>query len=170
MQAHKTEPAGRDVLLRYQQQVDALERRVAELTAQLRGKQEEVDEALRQAAQGPAGDEASMRAWRLRTVLGLSPMQVVMMELLLSRESVSKEQFFNALYYGRAEQDQPDIKIIDVQMCKIRRCVRHWTKGGDGVYTIWGYGYTLQPPAGSRGVNLRRKLEALASGAAETPD
>lgn len=59
--------------------------------------------------------------------------------LLAKGRTVSKEMFLDALYGG---QDEPDIKIIDVFICKIRR--KFERLGGDQyIQTNWGRGYFL---------------------------
>ncbi len=50
---------------------------------------------------------------------------------------VTKESLLHAMYGGRAD-DAPEIKIIDVFVCKARRKM-----GGDPIQTIWGRGYGL---------------------------
>jgi two-component system, cell cycle response regulator CtrA len=66
-----------------------------------------------------------------------------MLELLALRKgtTVTKEMFLNHLYGGI---DEPEIKIIDVFMCKLRAKLAH----GQGGYieTIWGRGYRLREP------------------------
>lgn len=67
-----------------------------------------------------------------------------MLELLFLRKGacVTKEAFLSHLYQ---ERDEPEIKIIDVFVCKLRRKLREY--GADGtVQTLWGRGYTLKAP------------------------
>jgi two-component system, cell cycle response regulator CtrA len=60
--------------------------------------------------------------------------------LALRRGStVTREVMMNHLYGGR---DEPDIKIIDVFVCKLRRKLRKHDMG-DFVTTVWGRGYQL---------------------------
>lgn len=54
----------------------------------------------------------------------------------------TKETFLNHLYGGR---DEPDIKIIDVFICKLRKKLQ--TVGAeDLISTVWGRGYILHDP------------------------
>lgn len=82
-------------------------------------------------------------------------------ELLSLRKGtvVSKEAFLNHLYGGG---DEPDLKIIDVYICKLRKKLAEATGGARYIDTVWGRGYVLHapveavvplppsPPAGSR--------------------
>lgn len=65
-----------------------------------------------------------------------------MLELLIARREllVSKEAFLNYLYGG---MDEPEMKIIDVFICKLRNKLRV-PLGGEYIDTIWGRGYTLR--------------------------
>ncbi len=67
-----------------------------------------------------------------------------MLELLALRRSlVTKEMFLDHLYGGR---DEPEIKIIDVFICKLRKKLVAATGGMDYIETIWGRGYVLADP------------------------
>ncbi len=51
--------------------------------------------------------------------------------------------FRNHLYGG---MDEPDLKIIDVFICKLRKKLTA-TNGGDKyIRTVWGQGYVLRDP------------------------
>jgi two-component system cell cycle response regulator CtrA len=66
------------------------------------------------------------------------------LELLALRKgsTMTKEMFLNHLYGGL---DEPEAKIIDVFICKLRKKLN--AKGGhDYIETIWGRGYTLREP------------------------
>jgi two-component system cell cycle response regulator CtrA len=69
--------------------------------------------------------------------------EYAMLELLSLRKgtTISKEMFLNHLYGGR---DEPEIKIIDVFICKIRKKLREF--GGHELETVWGRGYVLRDP------------------------
>ncbi len=51
--------------------------------------------------------------------------------------------FLNHLYGG---MDEPDPKIIDVFMCKLRKKLMAATGGGKYIRTEWGRGYVLHDP------------------------
>ena len=67
-----------------------------------------------------------------------------MLELLSLRKgmTLSKEMFLNHLYGG---MDEPEVKIIDVFMCKLRKKLANASGGNDYIETVWGRGYTLRP-------------------------
>lgn len=67
-----------------------------------------------------------------------------LLELLALRKSItlSKETFLNHLYGG---MDEPELKIIDVFICKLRHKLKDMT--GARVETVWGQGYRLTPDA-----------------------
>ena len=43
--------------------------------------------------------------------------------------------------------DEPEIKIIDVFMCKLRKKLANASDGKDYVETVWGRGYVLRDPS-----------------------
>jgi len=56
---------------------------------------------------------------------------------------LTKEAFLNHLYGG---MDEPEMKIIDVFICKLRKKLQ--LAGADNLIgTIWGRGYMLREPA-----------------------
>jgi two-component system cell cycle response regulator CtrA len=67
------------------------------------------------------------------------------LELLSLRRgmTLTKEMFLNHLYGG---MDEPEIKIIDVFMCKLRRKLADASNGKDYIETVWGRGYVLREP------------------------
>jgi two-component system, cell cycle response regulator CtrA len=69
-----------------------------------------------------------------------------MLELLSLRQNrtVSKEQFLNHLYGGIEEPEQ---KIIDVFICKLRKKLSNASGGKEYIETIWGRGYVLREPS-----------------------
>jgi two-component system, cell cycle response regulator CtrA len=68
-----------------------------------------------------------------------------MLELLSIRKgtTITKEMFLSQLYGG---MDEPEIKIIDVFMCKIRKKLAIASGGKDYIETVWGRGYLLREP------------------------
>ncbi len=68
-----------------------------------------------------------------------------MLELLSLRKGVtlSKEMFLNHLYGG---MDEPEQKIIDVFMCKLRKKLANASGGKEYIETVWGRGYMLREP------------------------
>ena len=68
-----------------------------------------------------------------------------MLELLCLRKgtTLTKEMFLNQLYGG---MDEPEIKIIDVFICKLRKKLAAATGGKHYIETVWGRGYVLRNP------------------------
>ncbi len=69
-----------------------------------------------------------------------------MLELLSLRKgtTLTKEMFLNHLYGG---MDEPELKIIDVFICKVRKKVAAANGGNHHIETVWGRGYVLRDPA-----------------------
>ncbi|MBC8270358.1 MAG: response regulator transcription factor [Rhodospirillaceae bacterium] len=67
------------------------------------------------------------------------------LELLSLRKgtTLTKEMFLNHLYGG---MDEPELKIIDVFICKLRKKLSNATAGENYIETIWGRGYVLRDP------------------------
>jgi two-component system cell cycle response regulator CtrA len=68
-----------------------------------------------------------------------------MLELLSLRKgsTLTKEMFLNHLYGG---MDEPEVKIIDVFICKLRKKLMAATAGENYIETVWGRGYVLRDP------------------------
>ncbi|MEN8837109.1 MAG: response regulator transcription factor [Celeribacter marinus] len=68
-----------------------------------------------------------------------------MLELLSLRKgtTLTKEMFLNHLYGG---MDEPELKIIDVFICKLRKKLAAATDGDNYIETVWGRGYVLRDP------------------------
>jgi two-component system cell cycle response regulator CtrA len=66
-----------------------------------------------------------------------------MLELLSLRKgtTLTKEMFLNHLYGG---MDEPELKIIDVFICKLRKKLTLTTGGENYIETVWGRGYVLR--------------------------
>lgn len=65
------------------------------------------------------------------------------LELLSLRKgsTLNKEIFLNHLYGG---MDEPELKIIDVFICKLRKKLSTATGGDNYIETVWGQGYVLR--------------------------
>jgi two-component system cell cycle response regulator CtrA len=72
----------------------------------------------------------------------LTAKEYKMLELLALRKgtTITKETFLNYLYGG---MDEPEGKIIDVFMCKLRKKLASASGGNEFIETIWGRGYML---------------------------
>ncbi len=67
-----------------------------------------------------------------------------MLELLSLRKgtTLTKEMFLNHLYGG---MDEPELKIIDVFICKLRKKLKA-AADDHHIETVWGRGYVLRDP------------------------
>jgi len=73
----------------------------------------------------------------------LTDKEYQILELLALRKgaTLSKEMFLNHLYGG---MDEPEQKIIDVFICKLRKKLVAATNGQQHIETVWGRGYMLR--------------------------
>ena len=77
----------------------------------------------------------------------LTGKEYAILELLVLRKGMvlTKEAFLNHLYGG---MDEPEMKIIDVFICKLRKKLA--MAGADNLIgTVWGRGYMIREPAAS---------------------
>jgi two-component system cell cycle response regulator CtrA len=83
------------------------------------------------------------------SVLKLTSKEYQMLEVLSLRRgaTLSKDTLLNHLYGG---MDEPDQKIIDVFICKLRKKLSTATNGAEYIKTVWGRGYQLIDPASER--------------------
>ena len=77
--------------------------------------------------------------------LHLTAKEYGILELLSLRKgtTLTKEMFLNHLYGG---MDEPELKIIDVFVCKLRKKLAQATGGVHYIETVWGRGYVLRDP------------------------
>ena len=75
----------------------------------------------------------------------LTGKEYAILELLVLRKGMvlTKEAFLNHLYGG---MDEPEMKIIDVFVCKLRKKLA-LAGAGNVIGTVWGRGYTVREPA-----------------------
>ncbi len=71
--------------------------------------------------------------------------EYAILELLALRRgtTLTKEMFLDHLYGGI---DEPELKIIDVFICKLRKKIAGLTGGPSYIETVWGRGYVLKEP------------------------
>eukprot|EP00210_Caulerpa_lentillifera_P008746 g8342.t1 len=106
--------------------------------------------------------------------LKLTGKEYAILELLALRKgsTLSKEMFLNHLYGGI---DEPEVKIIDVFICKVRKKIASKLNGESYIETVWGRGYAIREPDEENmesGTRLEEDLEEdpLLSGSAEDQD
>lgn len=78
--------------------------------------------------------------------LKLTGREYAILELLAIRKgaTLSKEIFLNHLYGG---MEEPEFKIIDVFVCKLRKKLADALDGENYIETVWGRGYVLREPS-----------------------
>jgi two-component system, cell cycle response regulator CtrA len=77
--------------------------------------------------------------------LRLTGKEYAILELLSLRKgsTLTKEMFLNHLYGG---MDEPELKIIDVFICKLRKKLCDALGGDNYIETVWGRVYVLRDP------------------------
>src|SRR3954447_5559384 len=75
----------------------------------------------------------------------LTTREFQLLELLALRQgsTITKEMILNRMYGGI---DEPELKIIDVYICKLRKKLAAASGGRDYIETVWGRGYMLREP------------------------
>lgn len=93
---------------------------------------------------GPMNLDFSNRVVTIYDIeVSLTSKEYSILELLtLKRGSIiTKETFLNHIYGG---MDEPDLKIVDVFICKLRKKLSDMSGGLNFVETVWGRGYTIK--------------------------
>lgn len=81
-------------------------------------------------------------------ILGLTAHEAGLFGFLLRRDFVTKQAALSALYGG---MDEPEIKIIDVFICKLRKKIAPF---GIRVETQWGQGYWMDAASKARALQM----------------
>ena len=86
----------------------------------------------------------------------LTNKEYAILELLAMRKDIviTKEMFLNHLY---SSMDEPEIKIIDVFVCKLRKKLSEASGGVNYIETVWGRGYMLKDYEETHGVSLQEE-------------
>jgi two-component system cell cycle response regulator CtrA len=99
----------------------------------------------------------------------LTGKEYAILELLMLRKGIvlTKEMFLNHLYGG---MDEPEAKIIDVFICKLRKKLAGYG-ADDLITTVWGRGYMMRDPSvrvsadgagfGTEGVPVRSRADQV---------
>jgi len=95
------------------------------------------------------------------TPIHLTPSEYKVLELLSLRKNsvLTKEMCLNHLYNGLKE---PEVKIIDVFICKLRKKLAAAADGDNQIETVWGGGYMLRDTPEQRQAS-HPQLQALAA-------
>ena len=112
-------------------------------------------EALRDALEAMRGALASDAGVKIIELAKLTYNERMLLGLLMRRHRATKDQMMTMLYADRPDEE-PDSKILDVMICKMRKKLR---PHGVEIRTILGAGYEL--PSTSR-----EKIKALMAEAA----
>ncbi len=90
--------------------------------------------------------------------LHLTGKEYGILELLSLRKgtTLTKEMFLNHLYGG---MDEPEPKIIDVFVCKLRKKLTTATKAENYIETVWGRGYVLRDPVPAGANNVKKLVK-----------
>src|ERR1035437_10557905 len=102
-------------------------------------------------------------AGRLRDAFMITRAQAETLCFMLRRNFVSHEALYITLYGARPDCDQPDPRIMDVQVHHLRTALR---KHGIALKTRWGEGWTISPADKAK---VRAVLEAADALVAEIP-
>jgi len=91
--------------------------------------------------------------------LHLTGKEYGILELLSLRKgtTLTKEMFLNHLYGG---MDEPELKIIDVFVCKLRKKLAVATNGENYIETVWGRGYVLRDPVPGDVMPVKQAMRA----------
>lgn len=103
----------------------------------LRAENDELKEHLRQLTREQRGEHESLIGY-----LGLTRLEARLVAALVAHGRLSKDRIYHAMYATAAEDKQPEPKIVDVFVCKIRKKFEPF---GLGIETIWGMGFGLTP-------------------------
>ncbi len=88
----------------------------------------------------------------------LTSKEYSILELLALKKGaiLPKEAFLNHIYGG---MDEPELKIVDVFICKLRKKISDLTGGLNFIETVWGRGYTLRDFDGETGAHAVETLK-----------
>ena len=89
----------------------------------------------------------------------LTPSEYKVLDLLSLRKNsvLTKEMCLNHLYNGLRE---PEVKIIDVFICKLRKKLAAAAQGDNQIETVWGGGYMLRDTPDERHAEVRQAMAA----------
>ncbi|MEO0466504.1 MAG: TIR domain-containing protein [Pseudomonadota bacterium] len=79
--------------------------------------------------------------------------QMLYLLMCMMGKTVTKSQFLNYLY---GDFDEPELKIIDVFIAKLRKKIAPHNDGNPMIETVWGRGYTI--PVNERKMKLFRRF------------
>lgn len=95
---------------------------------------------------------------RVRIEWRLTPSEARVFSHLTTREVATKQSIMLAIYSDRL--DEPEIKIVDVFICKMRKKLLPF---GVVIETVWGIGYALKSRTDFCEVSTAHKISAEAA-------
>jgi len=97
--------------------------------------------------------------------LHLTGKEYGILQLLSLRKgtTLTKEMFLHHLY-GSMGMDEPEFKIIEVFICKLRKKLAAATEGENYIETVWGRGYVLRDPQEQSGMVAAEAVAASSTG------
>jgi DNA-binding response OmpR family regulator len=83
--------------------------------------------------------------WNGLCVAGMSRKQFAVASVLFNGRgrTLSKGAILDGVYAG---MDEPELKIVDVFVCKLRKTMSVFGESGPKIVTVWGRGYRLEVP------------------------
>jgi two-component system cell cycle response regulator CtrA len=92
-----------------------------------------------------ADEERAEIRYNGKMVRNLTGTEFTLFRLLLDRKgrNASKEDILSGLYQLRTGKEEPEIQIVDVFICKLRKKIAPL---GISIGTTWGRGYFLEEP------------------------
>jgi len=101
---------------------------------------------------------------QIQAGVGCTPAEAKILSFLRNDRVVARAYIFDCLYGD--DPGQPEIKIIDVYICKIRKAIRKAGGPADAIVTIWGQGHGLSQNGRQW---LEERLASLSSAEPKTP-
>jgi two-component system cell cycle response regulator CtrA len=94
-------------------------------------------------------------------IVRLTSKEYAILELLAMRKGtvLTKEMCLDHLYGG---MDEPEFKIIDVFVCKLRKKLFEASGGQNYIETVWGRGYMLRDYSDTPSASLQKAEMAIA--------
>lgn len=121
---------------------------------QLKSRLEDAEDALAEAMRELRGQRDAMQYDYIRAAYNFTPTETRFVEAFYARDRVLSVWMLMDLLYGeRGADHEPETKIVQVFICKIRRKM-----GFDAIRNVWGRGYELTE---SGRAALTARIEAI---------
>lgn len=79
-------------------------------------------------------------AANVQSAFGVTEILAQLLIMLADGKPRNKERLHAGLYYLRSEHEEPEVKIMDTHVCKLRK---HLEPFGVEITTVWGTGYRI---------------------------